>query len=249
MNELELLIDLHIHSVRQGPGSNKDTLKALEFTHFPKGRELKVADLGCGSGGPTITLAQNLEGKIIAVDLFPQFLEELNKNSQSLGLSDKVITIENSIDNLPFQKHEFDLIWSEGAIYNIGFENGISKWKYFLKPGGYIAVSDLTWIANKRPQEIEQFWKEEYPETDTASNKVKILENHDFTLEGYFYLSPESWLEHYYKPLESQFETFLTRHNYLEQAKKIVSEHKFEIELYRKYRDYYSYGFYIARKN
>lgn len=248
MTELELIIDLHKNSERQGPGSEKDTLKALGFLDFSTNRKLKITDIGCGSGGQTTTLAQNLNGQITAVDLFPDFLNELNEKSRKLGLTDKIITLEKSMDDLPFSKNEFDLIWSEGAIYNIGFENGIKKWKDYLKVGGYLAVSEITWITQSRPKEIEEFWQQEYPEIDIASNKIKLLENSGYTLVGYFYLSQDSWIKNYYKPMETRFDTFLKLYNNSEQARKVVNDYKAEIDLYQKFKDYYSYGFYIARK-
>jgi len=153
------------------------------------------------------------------------------------------------MDDLPFNKGEFDLIWSEGAIYNMGFENGLKKWKDFLKVGGYLAVSEITWITQSRPKEIEKFWKSEYPEIDVASNKIKQLENNGYSLVGYFYLSQDSWIYNYYKPMEERFDPFLKRHGNAEIARKVVNDNKTEIELYKKYKDYYSYGFYIARKN
>jgi len=249
VTELELIIDLHKNSDRQGPGSEDDTLKAIQFLNFPTDQNLKVADIGCGSGGQTITLAKKLNGQITAVDLFPAFLNELNEKKQKSGLMDKIVTLEKSMDNLPFKKNEFDLIWSEGAIYNIGFENGLKKWKDFLKVGGYLAVSEITWITQYRPKEIEEFWKEEYPEVDTASNKIKQLENNGYSLVGYFYLSQDSWTENYYKPMQARFETFLKRNDNSELARKVVEENQAEIDLYQKFKDYYSYGFYIARKN
>lgn len=127
MTELELIIDLHKNSERQGPGSEHDTLRALELLNLPTDQILKVANIGCGSGGQTITLAKNLNAQITAVDLFPEFLNELNEKSQQLGFTDKVVTLEKSMDDLPFKQNEFDLIWSEGAIYNIGFEHGLKK--------------------------------------------------------------------------------------------------------------------------
>jgi len=80
------------------------------------------------------------------------------------------------MDDLPFKEGEFDLIWSEGAIYNIGFENGLKKWKDYLKAGCYLSVSEITWITQTRP---EEFWKAEYPEVDkllTKSNNWKIMD-------------------------------------------------------------------------
>ena len=249
MTELDLIIDLHKNSERQGPGSEKDTLKALGFIDMPAGLKLKIADIGCGSGGQTITLAKNLNGLITAVDLFPEFLNELNEKSQKLGLTDKIITLEKSMDDLPFNRSEFDLIWSEGAIYNIGFEKGIKEFKDYLKVGGYLAVSEITWISPSRPKEIEEFWKHEYPEIDIASNKIRLLENNGYSLAGYFYLNQDSWIGNYYNPMEARFEAFLKRNNNSELARKVIEDNKAEIDLYKKYKDYYSYGFYVARKN
>ena len=249
MTELELIIDLHKNSARQGPGSEKETLKALEIMNLPKDRNLKIADIGCGSGGQTMTLAHNLNGQIIAVDLFPEFLDELNEKSEKLGLTEKITTLEKSMDKLPFKIEEFDIIWSEGAIYNIGFENGIKKWKNYLKNNGYLAVSEITWITNSRPKKIENFWEQEYQEIDTASNKINILEDNGYTLVGYFNLKQDSWIENYYKPMEGRFEAFLERNNNSEMAKEIVIENEKEIELYQTFKDYYSYGFYVAKKN
>ena len=112
-----------------------------------------------------------------------------------------------------------------------------------------MAISEITWITNSRPKEIEDFWKQEYPEIDTASNKIKTLETNGYLLVGYFYLNQNSWIENYYKPMEARFGVFLKRNNNSELARKVVDEYKSEINLYLKYKDYYSYGFYIARRN
>jgi len=129
MTELELLVDFHKDAERQGPGSSFETKKALNFININKDHKLKVADIGCGSGAQTITLAQNIEGQITAVDLFPEFLDKLNSKSEELGFQERIKTIEKSMEDLPFDNEEFDIIWSEGAIYNMGFEAGIKNGK------------------------------------------------------------------------------------------------------------------------
>ena len=248
MTEFELLVDFHKDAERQGPGSSFETKKALSFLNINKDHKLKIADIGCGSGAQTITLAQNIEGQITAVDLFPEFLDKLNLKSEELGIQERIKTMEKSMDDLPFDNEEFDIIWSEGAIYNMGFEAGIKKWKDYLKSGGYLGVSEITWITNSRPKEVEDYWNKEYPEIDTASNKIRILEENGYSLVGYFFLSQNCWIENYYKPMEKRFSSFLEKHNNSEMAKNIIVEHKEEIRKYKKYKDYYSYGFYIAKK-
>ena len=249
MTELDLIIDFHKDAPRQGPGGTNDTLRALELTGIAENKNLKIADIGSGTGSQTFVLAQHTGARIISVDLFTHFLDKLAGKAKELGIQKKVSTVATSMDNLPFDNNEFDMIWSEGAIYNMGFKAGVTYWKDYLKTGGYLCVSEITWITETRPQEIEDFWMQEYPEVDKASNKIKYLEDHGFTLTGYFYLNQDSWLENYYKPMEKRFSTFLERHNNSEMAGAIVEEYKIEIERYRTFKEYYSYGFYIARKN
>ena len=249
MTELDYIIDLHLNSERQGPGSEADTLKALEFTDLLKKENLKIADIGCGSGGQTMTLAKYLKGSITAVDLFPPFLDELNEKAKNLGIGNRIKTLACPMEELPFEENSFDLIFSEGAIYNIGFENGIKQWRKFLKPGGFLAVSEITWTTNQRPKALEEYWLNEYPEISQAHKKIAQLEANGYSLRGYFKLPPKSWIEHYYNPLAERLNAFLERNNNHEFAKNVVEDTKSEIELYLKYKDYYSYGFYIASKN
>ncbi|MEA3323402.1 MAG: class I SAM-dependent methyltransferase [Patescibacteria group bacterium] len=247
MTELELLIDFYKDTDRQGPGSSYETMKALNLTGINKKDDLKIVDIGCGSGAQTIVLAQNTNGQIIGVDLFPEFLDKLENDAMELGLQDKITTLKKPMEDLPFDKEEFDIIWAEGAIYNMGFEAGIKKWKDYLKSGGYLCVSEITWITDSRPKEIEEYWNGEYPEIDTASNKIKKLEKNGYSPVGYFYLEQDSWIRNYYAPLEKRFSVFLEKHNNSEMAKNIVQQQKGEIALYKKYKEYYSYGFYIAK--
>ena len=48
--------------------------------------------------------------------------------------------------------------------------------------------------------------------------------------------------------MEKRFSAFLEKHNNSKMAKNIIEEQKEEIRIYQKYKDYYSYGFYIAKK-
>ncbi|WP_269848539.1 class I SAM-dependent methyltransferase [Methanosarcina horonobensis] len=76
----------------------------------------KIADLGCGTGAQTMVLAQNTEATITALDLYAGSIDKLNVTAGKLGLQNRVKGIVGSMDNLPFQNDEFDLIWSEGLL-------------------------------------------------------------------------------------------------------------------------------------
>lgn len=246
MDEMELMMHLHLNNNRQGPGSEEATKLAIKMARVDKEKSYKIADIGCGTGTQTITLAKELKGEIIAVDIFNEFLDKLKENKEKTIASIK--TLNASMDNLPFEKEVFDIIWSEGAVYNMGFKNGINYWNGFLKPGGILAVSELSWITNNRPKDLDDFWNGEYSEMDTTAGKIRILEEAGYKVLGHFILSDDCWIDNYYNPLLESHREFLDKYGYLEDAHKIAETDIQEMEFYKKYKDYYNYGFYIAQK-
>ncbi|NCC69382.1 MAG: class I SAM-dependent methyltransferase, partial [Clostridia bacterium] len=159
---------------RQGPGSQEETVKALGFIGGLSSNS-KIADLGCGTGAQTMVLAQNTEATITALDLYAGSIDKLNTRAKKLGLENRVKGIVGSMDNLPFHDGELDLIWSEGAIANIGFEKGLNHWKRFLKKGGYVAVTYESWFTDERPAEIERWWMDAVPEINTIGSNISVM--------------------------------------------------------------------------
>ena len=222
MDDFQLLVDLHKRAKRQGPGGDVETRKAIDLAMLDLSAPLKVADIGCGTGASTIQLARLLNAKITAIDFLPEFIEVLKGKAENEGLSKKINPLVCSMENLQFDDEEYDVIWSEGAIYNIGFEKGINDWRRFLKPGGLLVVSEITWTTSDRPSEIQKYWEAEYPEIDTASLKINILEKNGYSPVAYFVLPECCWLENYYRPLQNSFDEFIVRNANNENAQAIV---------------------------
>lgn len=244
-----LLVDLHRDAARQGPGSEEATLRALELTQLDTVAGLRVADIGCGTGASTLVLASRLpNARITAVDLFPELLDILAERARVDGRSEQVRTLAESMDSLPFADGSLDLIWSEGAVYNMGFSRGVEAWRSFLRPGGVIAVSEITWLHPDPPAEIRRHWNAEYPEIATASAKITILEHAGYDLLGYFVLPPTNWTVNYYEPTKERIPAFLERNAGRPEAEEIVEMDRLEADLYERYQDWFSYGFYVARK-
>lgn len=244
-----LMVDLHRDGTRQGPGSDEETLRALDLTRFDRTAKLEVADIGCGTGASTLVLASRLpNSRIIAVDLFPEFLDILTERARAAGCSEQIETVAKSMDSLTFAEESLDLIWSEGAIYNMGFSQGSEAWRQFLRPGGVLAVSEITWLRPDPPEEIRQHWNTEYPEIATAAEKIAILETAGYDLLGYLVLPATNWIDNYYEPTEQRIPGFLARHVDVPEADEVVEMERQEADLYRRYQDWFSYGFYVARK-
>jgi len=246
MKTIDLIIRLHEDAKRQGPGDDGITKTALAFITLPQEGSIRVVDIGCGSGAQTMVLAENIAGEITALDLHAPFLKKLDENAHRSGLSHKIRTRRASMEKLPLKENQYDLIWSEGAIYNMGFRNGLREWKKYLKENGFIAITEISWLTGDRPKELDTYWKKEYGEIDTVSNKIKIIEDLGYRHIAAFTLPEYCWQENYYLPLKSRFKKFLEDHD-SEEARLIVRQEEMEMEIYEKYKNYYSYVFYIAQ--
>lgn len=245
--DLNLICEYYSSVERQGPGSPEVTTKALSFIENLSD-ESRICDLGCGTGGQTMVLAQHAPGHVTGLDLFPAFIELFNANARKLNIQNRVKGVAGSMDKLPFQKEELDLIWSEGAIYNIGFERGLKEWREFLKTGGHIAVSEASWFTEERPAEIEEFWQDAYPGIDTIPNKVNQMQKAGYIPVATFILPEICWTEHFYEPQVRAQEVFLKKHSGNKAAEGFIENQRHETQLYYKFKAFYGYVFYIGKK-
>ncbi len=152
------------------------------------------------------------------------------------------------MDKLPFEKEEMDLIWSEGAIYNIGFERGLKEWRQFLKKGAYIAVSEAAWFTDNRPKEIEDFWMDAYPEIDTIPNKVKQFQQAGYVPTASFILPDSCWTEDFFAPQKETQKEYLKKYADNKTVKEFIANQQHEEVLFKKYKAYYGYVFFIGKK-
>ncbi len=243
----DLLIEVHAGLERQGPGSPEMTVKALSFLDG-LGELPRVADLGCGTGGQTMVLAQHLKGNITGLDLSPDFIRIFNENAAKRNLQGRVKGLVGSMDALPFQKEEFDLVWSEGAIDGVGFEKGLRHWHTFLKKGGYVAVSCPSWFTAGHPAEVETFWLDAGSGLDTVPHNISALQNCGYRFVAAFALPENCWTEHYFAPREAAEKALLEKYAGSSVARAYWENDEIETALYAKYKQHYGYAFYIGKK-
>jgi len=244
--DINIIYEYFSNTERQGPGNTEETLKALNFITGLTEKS-KIADIGCGTGGQTMTLGQNTACEIIGVDVWQDFIHKFNRNSLNQNFQDRVKGIVGNMKNLPFHDEELDLIWSEGSIYNIGFERGLNEWRKFLKIGGYIAVTENTWFSEERPDEIQEFWQKVYPEIDTISNKVAQMQKAGYLPIATYMLPETIWID-YYRKQALNIDSFIKKHKGNKAAKEFASSQLYEAELFNKYKAYYGYMFYIGMR-
>lgn len=148
-----------------------------------------------------------------------------------------------------FPDGTFDVVWSEGAIYCIGFEAGLEGWRRLVKPGGFLAVTELTWLSANPPHDTHLFWNENYPAMRTGVDNRDAIARAGFDLIDEFTLPESDWWDHYYADLAKRLETFVEEFDGRDReiARRVVEQTEIEIETLRHGRGSYGYVFYIMR--
>jgi cyclopropane fatty-acyl-phospholipid synthase-like methyltransferase len=243
--------------LRLAPGDDTSTKKALNTLFLEKSKhknaldltKLKILDIGCGNGAQTIQLVKYTKGTVIAVDNHQPFLDELQRRAEAEGIAEKIQPCLKDMCALEMEKGIFDLIWSEGSLYIMGFYEGLATCRDLLVPNGLLAVSELSWFRSDPPEECRQFFADEYPAMVDMATNLATIKNSGFKVLGHFTLPESTWWISYYQPLENRLQ--LLREKYVTDPIKIkmIESVQMEIEVYRKYSKYYGYVFYLMQRS
>lgn len=241
-----LFFEIHKNLPQEGPGSDESTLQALEtikaLPHKPV-----VLDIGCGPGRQTLTLASKLSGEIYALDNHQPFLDALESRSKSKEVKALIKTVNALMDHLPFSREQFDLIWSEGAIYIIGMEKGLSYWRDFIKPRGFLALSELCWLKDPGNNDAWKFLSEGYPAMKSVEGNLSLMEKSGFKVLDHFILPPSDWFDNYYQPMLERIDELKTKYSADEHMLQFLESEKKEIRIFQEFSDYYGYVFFILQ--
>jgi ubiquinone/menaquinone biosynthesis C-methylase UbiE len=243
----DVFLDLQRGLPRQGPGSEESTFKALSLcTGLPE--RLAILDIGCGPGRQTVALAQTLaDSHITAVDLHPEYLDELKDHVQAARVADRIDRVAADMQALPFPSQRFDLIWAEGAAYIMGFEQALVAWRRWLKSGGCLAVSELVWLRSDPPAEVAEFFAREYPTMTDVETRVAALRTIGYEPLGHVTLPDSDWWADYYTPLEAKLPSLYDKYAGDEAALRLIETTRREIDLRRRFAEWYGYEILVGR--
>jgi len=233
---------------RQGPGLDEYTARAFHTVpYLPK--NARILDIGCGSGMQTLMLARlSPSAAIIACDIHQPFLDDVNERARKAGLDGRITTMRASMDDLPFPDESFDLIWAEGSAFVMGFWEALNSWRRLLKPGGYMALSDLVWFTRTPTQECRQFFAQEYPAMVHEEDAQRMIRDAGYSILDTIRLPDAAWWDHYYIPLSRRLEVLKKQYPDDREVQALLASLEVEIEVFRNHSREYGYSFFIARK-
>jgi ubiquinone/menaquinone biosynthesis C-methylase UbiE len=242
----KVFFEIHDDLPREGPGDDESTRKAyMMLRDLPENP--RILDVGCGPGMQTRWLAHLSNVTIEAVDGYEPYLEQLRRNAEAEGVSEKINAVKGDMFGLKYKNGSFDIIWSEGAIYITGFEKGLREWKRLLTPRGYLVISEVSWLKPDPPDDLKKFWTDNYPAITTIQQNLETATKTGYDVIGYFVLPESSWWDNYYTPLLEKLPAVRAAHRNEAEALTFIGLEELEIDMFRRCSDYYGYVFYILQ--
>jgi len=245
--ELRPLFTLFESLPRGGPGDDAHTLRALRRLP-PLPENPRVLDLGCGPGKQTLVLARELGVTIEASDVYPKFLETLQRDAEAQGLDERIVIRQADMGALGEPDDSVDLIWCEGAIFILGFEVGLKLWRPMLKPGGLVMASEATWFVDEPPAEARAFWDANYPDIGTEAATRVRAEGAGYRVLDHFRLPRDVWWSSLYTPLTARIEELRPAAAADPPLADVIARCEQEMEIHRQYGDSYGYTYYLMQR-
>lgn len=226
----------------------KYTRKA--FRMLPKMHNPRVLDVGCGSGVPTLELARLSKGEIIAIDIDQHSLDRLTRRIEQAGFSNRVKAVNCSMLNIDFPDESFDIIWTEGSTFVIGFERALKEWRCLLKHKRFLVAHEMTWSRSDPPQEVYNYWK------GIAASGIRTVQEYiervsacGYDVVGYFTLPEDTFWTEYYGPLEQRIQALRQKYTNDSGVLEVLSKEQQEIDLSRKYHQWYGSAFFVMQRS
>lgn len=241
---------------RLGVGNEASTKKALDtmLAAMSQGqggpilRPNRILDIGCGNGPQTVYLAKHLDKPVLAMDNHQPFLDELQRRAATAGVAGKIQVSLRDMRTLTKDDGPFDLIWSEGAIFIMGFKEGLAAWRPLLAPGGGLAVSEIAWLKADVPAECREFFARVHPAMGDVATHLAAIEACGYDLVEHFVEPEAAWWDDFYHPLENRLRSLRKQYAADGERLAMIESIQMEIDIYRKHSAYYSNVFYLMRR-
>lgn len=244
--EMRLFFELFEALPRQGPGNEACARRAFALCRgLPE--TPRIVDLGCGAGAQTMHLAAMSPGHITAIDAHGPAIETLRTRALHAGVADRIDARVGDMAEPGLPAASFDLVWSEGALYNLGLARALPICAGLLRPDGWVAFTDAVWHSDDAPADVRALF-EDYPTMGTVHDVLSLLKAGGWREVHHFDLPASAWWDAFYTPMEAQLERMRAKYAEDDEALAILDTLADEPSMHRRSGEHYGYTFFVARR-
>ena len=141
---------------------------------------------------------------------------------------------------------KIDLLWAEGAAYNIGLAT-LASWAKAITLKGLAVVSELCWLRDKIPDAARVFFRSGYPEMQSVQQNIATAEEAGYKLFNTCTLPKEAWVKDYYDILEPRARSLVNHSDVA--VRDFAIETLKEIDTFKIAEESYEYVFYVLQRS
>ena len=160
-------------------GSMQATRELLDLCHIGREAGQVVLDVGCGVGATPVYLAKRYDVRVVAVDLLAEMVRQARaraKYAKEEKVAERIAFTAADARVLPFEDGVFDAVITESV--NVFFndkEQAIREYARVTKPGGYVGLTEMTWMTTPSPETAAYYKRAVYADTLEAEEWETLL--------------------------------------------------------------------------
>ncbi len=230
---------------RQGPGSATVTRALLDRFRDQLPSEPVAADMGCGNGAAGLVLAAS-GAQVTGIDIHQPFLDQFAAAAADRGLGDRVVTRRASMTASGLDRASLDLVWSEGAVFTVGFDTALAAFEPLLRSGGLVVVSECVWLQAHVPDTLRAFWDRNYPNMRTVGGNIRAAEGAGYRFLHAELLPAAVWEAEFYQPMERLMSKQAA--GAAPDLIELFREQRDEMDMFRRFHHLFGYVFHLFVK-
>jgi len=132
-------------------GGQQSTDELIELCHIDG--DSYVLDIGCGVGVTPCYIAKQYGCRVVGVDLREAMIQRSRERARREGVQDRTEFRAADARDLPFDDALFDVVICESVLAFLSDrEQAVDEFVRVAKPGGYVGISESTWVKEPSPE-------------------------------------------------------------------------------------------------
>jgi SAM-dependent methyltransferase len=166
----------------------------------------RVLDIGCGYGEGVCNITAEFRCKAIAIDTSSENISFAQELAIERRVSHLIEFRHADVKTVDFSDDPFDLILAEGGVNSfIGRRNSLELTRSWLVPRGWIEFSDLIFLSDKVPSEVQAIFDHDTYQYETEASYRKLVADAGFTIHFMSLVPPSGW-DNYYAHMARRLE-------------------------------------------